>query len=95
MKKFEKQLNDYLDYCWNVRRMSTQTLHGRKWVRKSLLNSIKVNSVEELTNQHINEWVMEQTARGCSGITINTRLGCLTAMLHYFQDIHHRHALLY
>ena len=87
MKKIEKQLNEYIDYCENVRRMSAQTIHGKKWVCKSLLESVKINSIEELTNQHINEWVMEQTARGCSGRTVNTRLVCLIAMLRYFQDM--------
>ena len=87
MKKFERQLDEYIKYCENVRRMSEQTIHGKKWVCKSLLDSIKINSIEEITNQQINEWVMEQTARGCTGRTVNTRLTTLIAMLHYFQDM--------
>ena len=67
--------------------MSEQTIHGKKWVCKSLLDSIKINSIEEITNQQINEWVMEQTARGCTGRTVNTRLTTIIAMLHYFQDM--------
>lgn len=87
MKKFERQLDEYIKYCENVRRMSEQTIHGKKWVCKSLLDSIKINSIEEITNQQINEWIMEQTARGCSGRTVNTRLTTLIAMLRYFQDM--------
>jgi len=67
--------------------MSEQTIHGKKWVCKSLLESIKINSIEELTNQQVNEWILEQTARGCSGRTVNSRLVTLIAMIRYFQDM--------
>lgn len=87
MTKFEKQLDEYIKYCENVRRMSEQTIHGKKWVCKSLLESIKINSIEELTNQQVNEWILEQTARGCSGRTVNSRLVTLIAMIRYFQDM--------
>ena len=87
MKKIEKQVQEYIDYCENVRRMSAQTMHGRKWVYKSLLESAKINSIEDITNQHINDWILEQTARGCSGRTINTRIATVIAMLRYFQDM--------
>ena len=87
MRKIERQFKEYLIWCEKIRRMSEQTLHGRKWVCKSLLESLNINSIEEITNQDINEWVLEQTARGCAGRTINTRLGCLIAMLRYFQDM--------
>lgn len=87
MRKFEKQLNEYIEYCENVRRMSPQTIHGKKWVCKSLLESVKIGSIEELTNQHVNDWIMEQTARGCTGRTVNTRIVALKAMVRYFQDM--------
>lgn len=87
MTKFEEQLNEYLDYCENVRRMSPQTIHGKKWVCASLLESIKINSIEELTNQQVNDWITEQTARGCSGRTVNNRIVHLKAIVRYFQDM--------
>ena len=87
MTKFENQLGEYLEYCEKVRKMSPQTIRGKKWVCKSLLESVKISKIEELSNKHVNEWVMEQTARGCSGRTVNTRLTFLVAMVHYFQDM--------
>jgi len=87
MTKFEEQLNEYLDYCKNIRRMSPQTIHGRKWISRSLLESVKINSIEEISNQHINDWIAEQTARGCSGRTVNSRLTAVVAMLRYFHDM--------
>lgn len=87
LKSIDKQIDEYLNYCENVRRMSEQTLHGKRWICREFLKTIKINSLNELSNKHINEWIAEQTARGCSGRTINSRLVNLVAMLRYFQDM--------
>ena len=87
LKSIDKQIDEYLNYCENVRRMSEQTLHGKRWICRELLKTIKIDSLSELSNKHINEWIAEQTARGCSGRTINSRLVNLVAMLRYFQDM--------
>ena len=87
LKSIDKQIDEYLNYCENVRRMSEQTLHGKRWICREFLKTIKIDSLSELSNKHINEWIEEQTARGCSGRTINGRLVNLVAMLRYFQDM--------
>ena len=87
LKTIDKQIDEYLSYCENVRRMSEQTLHGKRWICREFLKTIKIDSLSELSNKHINEWIAEQTARGCSGRTINSRLVNLVAMLRYFQDM--------
>ena len=87
IKQIDKQIDEYLNYCENVRRMSEQTLHGKRWICSEFLKTIKIDSLSELSNKHINEWIAEQTARGCSGRTINSRLVNLVAMLRYFQDM--------
>ena len=87
LKSINKQIDEYLNYCENVRRMSEQTLHSKRWICREFLKTIKIDSLSELSNKHINEWIAEQTARGCSGRTINSRLVNLVAMLRYFQDM--------
>lgn len=87
LKSIDKQIDEYLNYCENVRRMSEQTLHSKRWICREFLKAIKIGSLSELSNKHINEWIEEQTARGCSGRTINGRLVNLVAMLRYFQDM--------
>ena len=87
LKSIDKQIDEYLNYCENVRRMSEQTLHGKRWICREFLKTIKIDSLSELSNKHINEWIAEQTARGCSGRTINSRLVNLVAMLRYFQNM--------
>lgn len=87
LNSIDKQIDEYLNYCENVRRMSEQTLHSKRWICREFLKTIKIDSLSELSNKHINEWIAEQTARGCSGRTINSRLVNLVAMLRYFQDM--------
>ena len=87
IRQIDKQIDEYLNYCENVRRMSEQTLHGKRWICREFLKTIKIDSLNELSNKHVNEWIAEQTARGCSGRTINSRLVNLVAMLRYFQDM--------
>lgn len=87
LKSIDKQIDEYLSYCENVRRMSEQTLHSKRWICREFLKTIKIDSLSELSNKHVNEWIAEQTARGCSGRTINSRLVNLVAMLRYFQDM--------
>ena len=87
LKSIDKQIDEYLNYCESVRRMSEQTLHSKRWICREFLKTIKIDSLSELSNKHINEWIAEQTARGCSGRTINSRLVNLVAMLRYFQDM--------
>lgn len=87
IRQIDKQIDEYLNYCENVRRMSEQTLHSKRWICREFLKTIKIDSLSELSNKHINEWIAEQTARGCSGRTINSRLVNLVAMLRYFQDM--------
>ena len=87
IRQIDKQIDEYLNYCENVRRMSEQTLHGKRWICREFLKTIKIDNLSELSNKHINEWIAEQTARGCSGRTINSRLVNLVAMLRYFQDM--------
>lgn len=87
LKSIDKQIDEYLNYCENVRRMSEQTLHSKRWICREFLKTIKIDSLSELSNKHINKWIAEQTARGCSGRTINSRLVNLVAMLRYFQDM--------
>ena len=84
IRQIDKQIDEYLNYCENVRRMSEQTLHGKRWICREFLKTIKIDSLSELSNKHINEWI---AARGCSGRTINSRLVNLVAMLRYFQDM--------
>lgn len=87
MKKIEKQLDEYIDYCQNIRRMSPKTLTTKKWICRCLIKEMKINSIDQLTNVDVMRWIASQTDRGCAGRTINARIVHLVAMIHYFQDM--------
>lgn len=86
-KPIDKQIEEYLNYCLNVRRMSNQTIRCKVWVINYLIKSTKISDIRNLSNKHINNWIAEQTARGCAGRTVNTRIITIVAMIRYFQDM--------
>lgn len=87
MRKIEKQFEEYIDYCTNVRRMSARTIESKVWVCKDILREMDIDAIEQITNSDIMRWVTTQTKRGCSGRTINHRLINFIAMVRYFQDM--------
>ena len=86
MKKIDKQIEEYLNYCENIRRLSKQTLRNKRWAFKWLLDSAKINDISQLSNDDLSKWIMEQTARGCSGRTINVRISNILTAVSYFKD---------
>lgn len=87
MRKIEKQFDEYLDYCVNIRMMSKETMKNKRWVLNELLRFIKIDDISDLSNKIINQWIVEQTKRGCNGRTINVRMAHLIAAIRYFQDM--------
>lgn len=87
MKKIEKQFNEYIDYCKNIRLMSPQTIRGKRWTLSNFIENVDIVRVEDISNQAVMEWIQSQTARGCSGRTINARVAHLVAALRYFIDM--------
>lgn len=81
------QITEYLDWCENVKRMSKQTMNGRRWFSIRLIKDLPINDITELSNKQVNNWIAEQTARGCCGRTINTNIARLRSMIRWFQDM--------
>lgn len=86
MRKIEKQVEEYLIYCRDIRFMSIQTLHNKTWALNNFLDSIDVSEVELITNEDVDNWIKSQTIRGCSGQTVNCRVSDFVAMVRYFLD---------
>ena len=79
-----KQIEKYLRWCANVRQMSEETIRGKTWVCNSIISEIPINDITEISNKHVDDWIALQSARGCSGRTINGRIANLVAILNYF-----------
>lgn len=87
MRKIEKQFEDYVDWCENVALMSPNTVQGKRWFVSEMLGEVNADSLEELSNKDINDWIRSQGKRGCSGVTINNRIEHLKAALKYFNAV--------
>ena len=87
LKPVYRQISEYLDWCVNVRRMSEQTMHDKRWVVMRLMEDIRINDITELSNKQLNQWMAEMTARGCCGRTVNNRIVVVIAMIRWFQDM--------
>lgn len=84
----EKQLEDYIRYCEKIRGMTPATMAGKRWLCRTLVKSKAFpNDIRQFSNRHINNWIAEQTERGCSGRTVNSRINSLVALLRYFLDM--------
>lgn len=87
MRKIDKQLEEYFNYCENIRRMSSATMKNKRWTLTQIVESIKIDDISKLSNSDLNEWVAAQTARGCAGRTINVRIAHVLAAVGYFKDL--------
>ena len=87
MRKIDKQFDEYIDYCENILMLSPFTIQSKRWFVSEMLKEVTVSSLEELSNDDINKWIMIQSKRGVSGNTINDRLSHLKAALKYFHAI--------
>lgn len=83
MKQIEERLNQYIQYCRDVRKFSPATVQGKEWFVSEFVKGIGVEKLEDLSNDAINEWVMAQSRRGVRGVTINDRLEHLRVALRY------------
>ena len=87
MRKIEREIEDYLDYCKNVRQMTEPTLNMKQNVFKRFLECVKIDSLTELNNEKFNNWVKNETTRGVGPRSINTYNAILLASFRYYREI--------
>ena len=56
MSEIRKQINDYLDYCRVIRRMSDATMKTKQNILERFVKNVKINCLEELTNSAYDNW---------------------------------------
>ena len=64
--EINQQINQYLDYCKNIRQMSANTLNNKQSVLRQFVRETKIVTLENLDNNTYNIW-------------LKTRLACSTA----------------
>ena len=87
-RKLEQQIESYLDYCQNVRRMTKASIETRTW---TLHNFLKMNprlkKVEDITTQTLIDYASSFSKRRRSGKTINSRMSELIPFIRYYQEM--------
>jgi site-specific recombinase XerD len=86
-KPIYEQIAEYAKHCSEEKNATSQTMYGRVWTLENFAKSVPVDTLEEVTEGHINEWLESQIERGCSGRTANNRYATIRPMIHYFRDM--------
>ena len=86
-KPIHRQLNEYLDYCANVRQMSRMTLHAKESALRFFMVESKCNDLQELTNKKFDNFIKAELERGIAARTINMRTAHIIAMVKYFREM--------
>lgn len=81
MKKIEKQIAEYLDWCENERKLSPTTIVCRQTFFARFINEIPAKSIEQITNQTISDWIR---SNNWTGSTTNEYIVEIKTMLRFF-----------
>ena len=86
-KPIYKQLNEYLDYCENMRGMSPKTLLNKLEACRMLTRETEADDIRTMTNNDINQFIRTESQRGISPVTINLRVKHVVLAAKYFRDM--------
>ena len=87
IKKIYSQVDEYLDYCENVRGMSKQTMASKAFILNHFKVECGVDDLAEFDNHAMNAWIAFQSSLGVSGRTINTRMAHVIALVKYHREM--------
>lgn len=86
MRLIDKQINDYLEYCDKVRRMSEHTLIMKRSVLQRFVFTTRLSKLEKLTNAVMDKWSIAEATRGVGASTMNLYNAIILAMVRYYRD---------
>lgn len=81
MKKIERQVIEYLEYCKNVKQLSSTTLTTRRGLLLHFAREVPAQTLSSLTNEMIDDWVI---SRHLTGSSANTYTIEIKVMLKFF-----------
>ncbi len=95
MKPIDNQIEEYLDYCQNVRRFTEQTMKSKIYILHEFAKLRLVDDMQDLTNKHLHRWVAMQldgtiTGNKVGGRTVNTRMQHMISLCKWLRDMDYR-----
>ena len=86
MKKIDMQIEEYLQYCERVRRMSVTTMSQKRNVLERFAMVSELRRIEDLTNEIFNRWVELEVERGINASSVNAYIAVVVAMVRYCRE---------
>lgn len=84
MSEIRKQINDYLDYCRVIRRMSDATMKTKQNILERFVKNVRISCLEELTNSAYDNWARCEISREISASSYNTYASAVLSMVRYY-----------
>lgn len=86
-KPIYEQINNYLNFCANIRQMSRMTMHAKECALRYLIMESGCVDLRELTNEMYDKFVQTELERGVSTRTVNGRTAHIVAMIRYYREM--------
>ena len=86
-KPIYEQINNYLNFCANIRQMSRMTMHAKECALRYLIMESGCVDLRELTNEMYDKFVQAELERGVSTRTVNGRTAHIVAMIRYYREM--------
>lgn len=87
MNIIKKQINDYLEYCSVIRRMSETTMRAKRNILERFARNIKIDRLENLTNHAYDDWARCEMSRSISASSYNTYASVILSMVRYYLNM--------
>ncbi|MBR2766775.1 tyrosine-type recombinase/integrase [Candidatus Saccharibacteria bacterium] len=82
-----KQVNDYLDYCANVRQMTIATMRSKECALRIMVGESGIDDLRNFDNKHYDKFVKKEMERGVSARAINTKSAHVIALVRYYREM--------
>ncbi|MBQ1298551.1 tyrosine-type recombinase/integrase [Candidatus Saccharibacteria bacterium] len=86
MRKAKKQVEEYLNYCEKIRRMSPTTMAMKEDTLRRFIDNSEIKDLRKLTNEVFERWMEGELGRGISARSMNTYNSVIFAMVRYFKE---------
>ena len=83
MKRITAEINEYLDYCENIRQMSKITLLNKQCILTKFARDTKIDTVKNLTNHIYNSWLRQEFAAHIAPSSINIYASTILCLLKF------------
>lgn len=87
MRKINKQIDEYLGYCKEIRGMSPVTILNKRYILENFVMIVGIRDLRQFTNKVFDEWVMKTVERKVGVSSINTYSATVFAMVKYHKEI--------